>query len=266
MIRLNIILIELMLITAVIHMIDTLAYSVRLNSVKSGQYALSLSLFNVFVLVSRTANTFLSPLVGNLTGRSIQNGYDPIFELRLIIFSATIGTIVGIFLIPTFLRIFSSAVSRLELTGSVPALIFQALNKNSIKRVAKNATLPKKKMIKMLNFGEVPKSLLFLNTLITGVYTVGIFAAFYSATMVSAQKQLAAAASSGMINGVATILLTLFVDPKAAIITDQALRGNRSYGNVKTLVILLIGTKLLGTLIGQLLLIPSAKIIAWFYM
>ncbi|WP_419392962.1 lipid II flippase family protein [Cytobacillus praedii] len=68
-----------------------------------------------------------------------------------------------------------------------------------------------------------------------------------------------------MINGVATILLTLLVDPQSAIITDQALRKKRPYGDVKALVVMLIGTKLLGTLIGQILIYPAAILIASFY-
>lgn len=259
------IVIELIIITAIIHLIDTLAYSVRLNSVKSGQYALSLSLFNVFVLISRTAYTLLSPLIGKLIGYSIANGYNPELELRLIILASTIGTILGIFVIPTFLRIFEKAVAKLELSGSVPAVIIQSLNLSSIKRIAKSATFPKKGMVNKLNLQDMPKALLILNTLITGVYTIGIFAAFYSATLVTHEKQLATAASSGMITGVATILLTMFIDPKAAIVTDQALRGDRPYQDVKTLVVLLIGTKLMGTLLGQLLFIPGAQFLAWIY-
>ena len=73
---------------------------------------------------------------------------------------------------------------------------------------------------------------------------------------------MAVAGSSGVINGMANILLTLFVDPRSAIITDQALRGERPYQDVKALVILLIGTKLLGTLLGQVLFIPAAQVIA----
>lgn len=259
------IVIELIIITAVIHLIDTLAYSVRLNSVKSGQYALSLSLFNVFVLISRTAYTLLSPLIGKLIGYSIANEYNPELELRLIILASTVGTILGILAIPTFLKVFGKAVSKLELTGSVPVVIIQALNLNSIKRIAKSATLPKKGMVNKWTLIDVPKTLLLLNTLITGVYTIGIFSAYYSATLVSSEKQLAIAASSGFITGVATILLTMFIDPKAAIVTDQALRGDRPYQDVKTLVVLLIGTKLLGTILGQLLFIPGAEFLAWIY-
>lgn len=68
-----------------------------------------------------------------------------------------------------------------------------------------------------------------------------------------------------MINGIAAILLTLLIDPKSAIITDQALRGKRPYGDVKALVVLLITSKFVGTLLGQVLFIPAAKVIASFY-
>jgi len=81
-------LIQLFMLTVVIHVIDTLAYSVRLNSVKSGQVALSFSLFNLFVLVSRTANMFQAPLIGSIIGYSIANGIDPLWDLRKIILAS----------------------------------------------------------------------------------------------------------------------------------------------------------------------------------
>jgi hypothetical protein len=259
------ILLELMALTFVIHLIDTLSYSVRLNSVKSGQFALSFSLFNLFVLISRTANTFQAPLIGGIIGASIAQGIDPINDLRKVIFASTIGTLFGTLLIPTFLQLFDIAVKRLEITGSVPSLVVEALQVSNIKRMVKSATRPTKTMLQRLRYREIPKRLLIINAFVTGIYTVGVLAANYSAILVPEQHRLAAAGSSGMINGIATILLTLFIDPKSAIITDQALRGNRPYGDVKALVILLITTKLLGTILGQALFLPAAKMIASFY-
>ena len=259
------ILIQTMVLTAIIHIIDTLSYSVRLNSVKSKQYILSTSLFNIFVLFSRTANTFLSPLIGALVGLAMAEKINPITEIRLIIFSATIGTIIGTMLIPTFLKIFSIAVSKLEVSGSIPLLMIKSLSVNNIKKAAQKATLPKKSMITRLSIKNIPKGLLLINTFITGIYTIGILASFYAALFVSPEKRLAVSASSGMVNGVATILLTIFVDPKAAIITEQSIKGERGYQDVKTLTILLMGSKLLGTIIGQLLLLPSVRFLAWIY-
>ena len=129
----------------------------------------------------------------------------------------------------------------------------------------KSVTKPSKNMIHRLRFREVPKRLILINAILTGICTIGVLAAYYSALLVPPEHQLATTASSGMINGVATILLTLFVDPKSAVITDQALRGARPYGDVKALVIMLIASKLIGTLLGQLFFLPATHIIAYFY-
>lgn len=256
---------ELMILTLIIHLIDALSYSVRLNSVKSGQFALSFSLFNLFVLVSRTANMFQAPLIGWIIGESLSTGIDPINDIRKVIFASTIGTLFGILLIPTFLRIFEVAEKKLEITGSVPLLVVEALQISNVRRILKRATRPQKTMFERLRYREIPKRLLIINALVTGIYTVGVLAANYSALLVHEQYRIAAAGSSGMINGLATILLTLFIDPKSAVITDQALRGDRPYGDVKALVILLIASKLIGTVLGQVIFLPAAKIIASFY-
>lgn len=258
-------LIELIILTSIIHLVDTLAYSVRLNSVKSGQVALSFSLFNLIALVSRTANTLQAPLIAGIIGISITQGLNPIMDMRRVIFAATIGTLTGVLLIPSFLRIFEKAVNRLEITGSVPSLVVEALHLNNIKRIVKSVTKPSKTMLERLRYREIPKRLLILNVLVTGIYTIGVLSASYAAILVSEEHRLTVVASSGMINGIAAILLTLLIDPKAAMITDQALRGKRPYGDVKALVVMLITSKVVGTLLGQVLFLPAARLIASFY-
>jgi hypothetical protein len=57
----------------------------------------------------------------------------------------------------------------------------------------------------------------------------------------------------------------LFIDPKSSIITDQALKGNRPYADGKALVVILMSAKLLGTLLGQVLLLPVSQAIVRFY-
>ncbi|RLQ94324.1 lipid II flippase Amj family protein [Falsibacillus albus] len=258
-------LIELTALTMIIHFVDTLAYSVRLNSVKSGKFALSISLFNIFVLLSRTANMFQAPLIGGLIGFKILHHDDPLNDIRLVILASSLGTLLGIVLIPTFLKVFSKAVDRLEVKGSIPSIVVEALSVHNIKRMVKTTTKPRKSMLARLRYREIPKRFLLLNTLITAIYTIGVLSAYYAAFFVSEEHRLAASASSGMINGVATILLTILVDPQSAIITDQALRGKRPYGDVKALVVMLILSKFLGTLLGQAFILPAAKMIASFY-
>lgn len=180
-------LVELIILTSIIHLVDTLAYSVRLNSVKSGQVALSFSLFNLFALVARTANTLQAPLIASIIEMSIAQGLNPIMDLRKVIFASTIGTLAGVLLIPSFLRIFEKAVNRLEITGSVPSLVVEALQINNIKRIVNSVTKPSKTMLERLRYREIPKRFLILNALVTGIYTVGVLAASYSAILVSVE-------------------------------------------------------------------------------
>lgn len=258
-------LLQLLTLTFVIHLIDTLAYSVRLNSVKSGQYALSISLFNLFYLVSLTAHSLQTPLIGSLVDSAFVSNSDPLPAMRHVISVATLGTLAGIGLTPTFLKLFALIVGKLEQTGSVPSVAIQVLHLRNLKKFFNTLTRPSLKMVKKLPFKKIPKGLLLLNALITGMYTVGVLSAFYAASLVDNEHRLAASASSGIINCLANIIFMLFVDPKSAIMTDQAFRGDRPYGDVKALVVLLMSSKLVGTLFGQILLTPLAKSIATFF-
>ncbi|MHB8125692.1 MAG: lipid II flippase Amj family protein [Desulfitobacteriaceae bacterium] len=256
---------QLYVLTFIIHIIDTFAYSVRLNYVKNGQFALSMTFFNLFYLISLVAHTLQAPLIGGLIDSSISQSIDPLPDIRKVILAATAGTLSGIVLTPTFLKNFFRAVTKLERTGSVPSVVIDALKFRSILRFITSVTLPSRKMVNYLPYHRIPLQLLVLNALVTGIYTIGVMSAYYAASLVVAQHRLAASASAGIINTTANIIFMLFIDPKSSIITDQALRGNRPYEDVKTLVVILMSTKLIGTIMGQMLLIPVAQVIANIY-
>lgn len=109
----------------IIHMIETLAYSVRLAGLKTGKLVVALSLFNIIVIVSRTANMVQAPLTGKL-GDAVQSKEDLsllLHQLQTILLAASIGTIAGALLIPSFVSIFSRMISHLEVAGSVPKMM-----------------------------------------------------------------------------------------------------------------------------------------------
>lgn len=58
-------------LTFVIHLIGTLAYSVRIAGTRTGRIAVSFSLFNILILVSRTSNSFLWLVGSRLAGTLI---------------------------------------------------------------------------------------------------------------------------------------------------------------------------------------------------
>lgn len=70
--------------------------------------------------------------------------------------------------------------------------------------------------------------------------------------------------SSGLINGVATILLIIFIDPKISILADDVINQRGSYLSLKRASVMMMGSRLLGTILAQFLFIPGAKYVAWF--
>lgn len=48
-------------LTFIIHIIGTLAYSVRIAGIRTRRIAVSLALFSILMLLSRTSNSFLGP-------------------------------------------------------------------------------------------------------------------------------------------------------------------------------------------------------------
>jgi hypothetical protein len=67
---------------------------------------------------------------------------------------------------------------------------------------------------------------------------------------------------SSIINGGATILMAVFIDPHMSGMTDDVVEGKVSESQFRKAVVWLIGSRLAGTLLAQALLVPSALLIA----
>jgi hypothetical protein len=108
-------------LTFVIHLIGTLAYSVRIAGTRTGRIAVSLSLFNILVLVSRTSNAFQAPLLTKRVESNITHGIFPgPADFRWLLAAAAVATIAGALLIPTFQRVFTVAVTRFDRRRTMP--------------------------------------------------------------------------------------------------------------------------------------------------
>jgi len=99
-----------------------------------------------------------------------------------------------------------------------------------------------------------------LNIVITAVYTVGVSSTMYASAL-APELARTATTLSGVINGVGTLLLVVLVDPLSALITDQALRGNRPVAQVSYIVIWQVAARFAGTLLAQALLLPAALLV-----
>lgn len=65
-----------------------------------------------------------------------------------------------------------------------------------------------------------------------------------------------------MINGTATILMFVFIDPQMSVMTDDVIEGKTSEPHFRRAVVWLVGSRLAGTVLAQLIFIPAAMLIA----
>ncbi|WP_197284149.1 DUF2837 family protein [Bacillus sp. JCM 19041] len=250
----------------IIHCVETLAYAVRISGARVRLIASALSLFNIMVLVSRTSNMIVQPVSGNFTdgAHTAETLAHAENQFRIVIGATTIGTLIGALLLPTFIAIFSRAIIYLAHEGgSVPALVKRGLSFTYMRRVRNHLAFPSRSYIKGIQYKDIPKRLFLTNMLITAVYTVGVLAALYASLRVP-EYGTTAVMSSGMINGIATILMVVFVDPKVSVLADNVVNKRGSYLDLRTTTVMMVGSRLCGTLLAQLLFIPGSLYIAYF--
>jgi len=259
-------LIYIALFIFIIHSIETLAYAVRLSGARVKMIASALSLFNIMVMVSRLANMMQQPFTASLIDTAPDKNAQEFVatQFHFLIGASTIGTIIGILLLPTFIALFSRAIIHLsEEKGSVPSLFKRLFSFQYIKRGISHFNLPKFSYLKDTKIKDIPVRLFLINMVITAIYTIGVLSALYAGLLVP-ERQATANMSSGLINGMATILLVIFVDPKVSVVADDVVNRQGSYQTLKNISLMMVCSRLLGTLIAQLLFIPGAKYIAWF--
>lgn len=274
-------------LTVVIHMISTLAYSVRLAGVRTQRLLTAFSFYNIIYLLASVSNNIQTPLLTSIVEHGInagamQTGVNvPVEQLvfheayrrqlvllaeqiRLVIVAAMLGTAAGAVLIPSFVRIFVKAIQLFEETGSTL-------------RTFINLTffyLPWRLRSGLLQFPAccglvrqitrqsltIPKNFLLTNIVVTGFYTTGVLSALYAGAMFPDFRTTATTLSM-VVNGFATVLGAMVVEPAASSITDEALRGDRNEADVKQMAFYLALTRILGTVFAQALFLPCAYFI-----
>jgi len=251
-------------LTFVINLIGSLAYSVRIAGVRTGRIALSFSLFNILVLVSRTANTFQAPLLAKRVEHQLGIAHvGSVNDFRWLLAAASVATLVGAVLTPTFQRVLTTAVASFSRHRSVPRLMLRALSPAGLSHFRDAMVLPAATNVVARRRIQLPAAvgIMATNTLATAVWTVGVFAALYAGYL-APEFRATASNLSGVINGIATILLFAVVDPFLAMLTDDVVAGRNTEPVFRRAVVGMLGSRFAGTLLAQVLLLPAAHVVA----
>jgi hypothetical protein len=235
----------------------------RLAGVRTRRVATGLTLFNLFATTGRLLNLFYAPLLSSLTDHARNThdvaGFDG--SMRLVMIAATLGAALGGALIPWSVRILERGIGTFERTGSLVTALGRLATPSVFTWVFSEFRLPTAETLRY-SAKSLPKSFLIWNIVVTAFWVAGPLAALY-ASVLAPDVTATCIALSGLITGVATITLTLIVDPAAALITDQAALGQRPEADVKAMLLYLVLTAVAGTILSQLLLSPAAGVIAY---
>lgn len=255
---------SVIILTFLINLITTLSYSVRIVGIRTGKIAISFALFNILVLISRTANGAQAPLLASSIEKNLKSGIESnIGDFRLIILSCTIATIIGGFLIPTFQRLLSVAVDKFSIYKSVPKVIFYGFTKGGISYLKESIAIPNTRNVTQIDLkDQFPWKVFIMNVVAVAIISVGVLSSLYAGYL-NPELRTTSSTLSSVINGFATILMFVFIDPFLSVMTDEVVLGKCEESQFRKYIVYMVLARVAGTILAQIIFIPSAKLIAY---
>ncbi len=242
-----------------INAVSTLSYAVRIAGVRTGRIAFALSLFNLLVLFSRSSNAILAPLLSKRTEEAIVSAAAPHpGDFRILLLAAAAGTVLGGLLIPTFQRLVTRAVERFDRRPSMAALLLTAAHPRNWWLAAREVALPAPRNVAL--FGgtrRLPWFVFLLNIGGVSLITCGVFSSLYAGYLVP-DLRLTAGNLSALVNFAGTILMFALVDPHFSYLSDKVVAGEVGQRYFRAVVIGMAGSRFLGCLLAQAILVPGA--------
>lgn len=252
----------IVLLTFIIHCIDTASYALRIAGVKSGKVAISAALFNFMFLFSRTATSLQIPLLTKWAETEILSGgtVDITPRLHLLIAISTIGTIVGAVLIPSTQRLLSVMVGRIATTRSVIRTLLFFLTKEGRAEI-KNSKLQPVRFIGSYLKLPLPNAVnaLAANTVATAFLTISGFSAVVAATITPELRGTSISLFS-MLNGISTTFSIVLVLPTIAIFVDETKDDQIGEPSFYHFIAWLVISRIAGTLAAHSVLLPTAHL------
>lgn len=226
---------------------------------------MSFALFNVLVLVSRLSNSFLGPFLAKRIEDALSAGKGEhlLGEFRLILLSATFAAIIGALLVPTVQRWFCSAIGHFQNHRSMTKLMLHAFSRGGLGFIRRTSTVPKFANVSGLSKARgLPTNVIILNVLAQALLSVGVIASLYAGYLFP-EYRVTAAQLSAIVNGFATLLLFVLIDPQLSVMTDDVVGGTVSEAEFRRTIVWLSVSRVAGTLLAQALFLPAAWLVVY---
>ena len=106
-------------------------------------------------------------------------------------------------------------------------------NRRGLSTIAGSTCVPSMANLKQLRGGAgVSMPIIGLNVVAMALWTLGVFASLYAGYL-KPELRVTCSDLSSVINGIATILMFVFIDPQVSVITDDVIEGRISDGRFR---------------------------------
>lgn len=251
------------LLTFIINLIGALAYAARIAGVRTRRIAMSFALFNVLVLFSRLSNSLLGPFLAKRIESALVSGHGDnlLADFRIVLLSATAATIIGTLMAPLAQRWMTRAIDEFQHHRSIARLLLHAFSRGGLSYMRRTAVAPRIENIGSMRVRKgLPQKVILLNVLAQALLTVGVIAPLYAGYLFP-EYRVTASQPSAVVNGVATLLLFILIDPQLSVMTDDVVAGSVSEADFRRTIVWLSASRMAGTMLAQAFLLPAAWLV-----
>ncbi|MCA9776778.1 MAG: DUF2837 family protein [Candidatus Eremiobacteraeota bacterium] len=250
------------LIAGVVALATSLNIAARPAAVKTAKVMLAFTMANFFFMLTRFANLFYAPLMAKFVDTAASTGNTGLLagQLRWVILGSALGGLASWICLNTFIEIYRRGIICIEHRQSLARALLRLAHPRAWKVLLGAVRKPSNLGVKLFKLEGIPVGFLLANVFATAVWTVGVMAALLVSAELPGMEQTAVLLS-GLVNAFAAIAFSVWVDPKAAVITDQAIRGERPQKHVDITAVHLSMGNFLGGLLGLMMLNPAASLI-----
>lgn len=241
-----------------------LGCAARIAGVRTRRMAISISLSNFLMLISRISYGLIGALVASRMETSLANGGGDtiLYDLRIMILSASIGMLIGTILVPTSQRIFTWIIIDFDRNRSTFTSLRHLFTLSGLSCAIQCAAMPSQNAIR--DFFTKPRnvkgSLLLGNCLAQALFSVGALAALYAGYL-NPEFRVTASQLSPVVNGFATILLFSLIDPQVSAMSEDVIDGMKSEASFRRALTWLLISSFIGTILAQIIMVPAANLI-----
>ncbi|HIB65972.1 MAG TPA: DUF2837 family protein [Phycisphaerales bacterium] len=249
-------------IAGVVALATSLNIAARPAAVKTSKVMLAFTMANFFFMLTRFANLFYAPLMAKFVDTAANSGSTGILagQLRWVILGSALGGLASWILLSTFVEIYRRGIQCLDYRQSLARALMRLARPQAWKVILGAIRRPSNLGVKLFHLDGIPAGFLLANVFATAVWTVGVMAALLVSAELPGMEQTAVLLS-GLVNAFAAIAFSVWVDPKAAVITDQAIKGERPEKHVDITAVHLAMGNFLGGVLGLVMLNPAAALI-----